>query len=145
MGETLFIVAELTAEGGEFFPVGEALLHCVPVGVKRRLGRALMHYLDALAREAGVRPLSEFVSADPESPLTAEGGVAPPDELPTSRWFTAEEGLATVQELLDYLTTHTEVLAEVKQVIGELRQFEEVLRHLDEEGVLWHLEDGSWW
>jgi hypothetical protein len=148
MGETFFIVAEPTAEGGEFFPVGEALIHCGHVGAKGRPGRTPLSHLDALAREAGVRPLTEFLSEDLESAgwrWAAEGGEPPPGALPPEQWFTAAEGLATVRGLLDYLTTHTEAAAEVKRVIGELRQFEKVLRQFEDEGVLWHLEDGFWW
>jgi hypothetical protein len=145
MGEDFIIITELTADGGEFFPVDKSLIHCLPVGAKRRPGRAPLRHLDALAREAGVRPLTGFVNEDPESPFAAGGVKVPSDVLPASRWFTAAEGLATVRGLLDYLTIHTEAVAEVKRVISELRRFEEVLRDLDEEGVQWHLEDRYWW
>jgi hypothetical protein len=64
--------------------------------------------------------------------------------LRTSRWFTAPEGLVTIRGLLNYLTTHTEMVAEVKRVLSELRQCETVLLGLQRRGVRWRLEDRSW-
>ena len=128
-GEDLFIIiAERPVEGMNIFPIGGALTRCRPVGGKVRPGQSPLAHLEALAREAGVRPLLEFFSEDPES-----------------SWFTAEEGVATIRELLDYLSTHTEAAADVRQVLGDLRQFERVLKRLNDVGALWHLEDGSWW
>jgi hypothetical protein len=140
-----FAVAELTAEDGVYFFVGEALVHCHPVGAKRRPEWAPFRHLDALAREAGVQPLSEFISEDSETAGWRFFGDVPVEPPPPSRWFTAAEGLATVGARLDYLTTHTERVADVRQVIAGLRQIEKILRHLDKKGVLWHLEDRSWW
>ena len=145
MGENFFIVEELRSEHAEFFPIREVLIHCLPVGARRRPGQSPMQYLDRLAQEAGVRPLSEFISGESDSYFGEGKATATEDGLPTSQWFTAPEGLVTIRGLLDYLTTHTEVVAEVKRVISELRQCEDVLLDLEQKGVRWHLEDGSWW
>lgn len=145
MGVTFFIIAERPVGDTNLFAVGETLTDCRPVGAKVRAGQHPLRHLETLAREAGVRPLLEFVCEDPDSGRTEEAGQTSPGGLPISRWFTAAEGLETIRGLIDYLTVHTEAAAEVKQVIGELRQFEKVLRRLDNEGILWHLEDGSWW
>jgi hypothetical protein len=145
MGENFFIVEELTSERAGFFPVGEVLIHCLPAGARRRPGQPPMQYLDGLAQEAGVRPLSDFVSGESDSYFGEGKATTTEDGLPSSRWFTAAEGLVTIRSLLDYLTIHTEVVAEVKRVISELRQCEEVLVELEQKGVRWHLEDGSWW
>jgi hypothetical protein len=99
--------------------------------------------MEALAREAGVRALMEFLSEDPESSCTRNA--AGELELAQSQWFTAVEGLATVRGLLNHLTTHTERVAEVRRVIGDLRQLEQLLRRLEREGIRWHLVDGSRW
>ena len=133
VGESFFIVTDRPVGGTErygfggagIFGVGAALTGCLPVGAKDRPGRAPMWYLEALAREAGVRPLMEFLTED--------------------QWFTAAEGLATIRGLLDYLTTHTERVAEVRRVIGDLRALEPLLRRLERERIRWHLVDGSQW
>jgi hypothetical protein len=110
MGESFLIVTERPVGGTErcggggigIVGIGEALTGCLPVGVKGRPGRAPMSYLDALAREAGVRPLMEYFSDDSESyrwRFSAEGGGEPPlGGPPLERWFTAAEGLATVRD-----------------------------------------------
>jgi hypothetical protein len=128
LGDTFFIVAERPVGGLNIFPVGEALTHCRPVGARDRVGQSPLGHLGVLAREAGVRPLAEFLSEDSEP-----------------HWFAAGEGLATIRGLLDYLTSHTERAADVRPVLGELRQAEAVLRRLYGEGCRWHLEDGSAW
>jgi hypothetical protein len=143
--KNFFIIEELTSDGAEFFPVGEILIHCLPAGVRRRPGQPPMQYLDRLAQEAGVRPLSEFISGESDSYFGEGKARATEDGLSNSRWFTAAEGLVTIRGLLAYLTTHTEVVAEVKRVISELRQCEDVLHRLEQKRVRWHLEDGSWW
>ena len=145
MGENFFIVEELTSERAEFVPVGEALIHCLPVGAKRRPGQSPMQYLDRLAQAAGVRPLSEFIGGESDSYFGEGKATATEAGLATSRWFTAPEGLVTIRGLLDYLTAHTEVVADVKRVISELRQCEDVLLDLQQKRVRWHLEDGPWW
>jgi hypothetical protein len=141
MGVALFIVAERTVEGLDTFVDGKALARCRPAGAKERLGRASMRHLETLARQAGVWPLMEFFSEDPKSAyaLIAEEGEEPPDDLPPEQWFSAAEGLATIRGLLAYLTTHPDAAAEVDRLIEDLRQFEEVLSRLEEEGIRWHL------
>jgi hypothetical protein len=145
MAENFFIVTDFISDRADFFPVGEVLIHCLPVGARRRPGQAPFQYLDQLAQDAGVRPLSEFRNGESDSYFGEGKATVATDGVPTSLWFTAPEGLVTVRGLLGYLTTHTEVVAEVKLVISELRQFEDVLLNLEKKGARWHLEDGSWW
>jgi hypothetical protein len=145
MEESFFVVEELTSERAEFWPVGAALIHCLSVGARRRHWQSPMQYLDRLAHEAGVRPLSEFIGVETDSYFGEGKARATNDGSPTSRWFTASEGLLTVRGVLSYLTTHTELVAEVKRVISDLRQLEDGLLLLQQKGVRWHLEDGSWW
>lgn len=151
MGENFLIITDRPVGGTErygwggigVFGFGVALARCLPVGVRERPGRPPLWYLESLAHEAGVRPFLEFLSDEPESGWfrNADGEL----ERAEPRWFTAEEGLATVRGLMDYLSRHTEVVAEVKQVTGDLRSLEQLLRRLEREGIRWHLEDGSGW
>jgi hypothetical protein len=145
MGENFFIVEDLTSERAEFFPVGEVLIHCLPVGARRRPGQSPMQYLDRLAHEARVRPLSEFIGEAADSYFGEGKARATGSGLPTSRWFIASEGLVTIRGLLNHLTIHTELVAELKSVMSELRQLENVLLEWEKKGARWHLEDGSWW
>jgi hypothetical protein len=85
MGTTFFIIAERPVGDTNLFAVGETLTHCRPVGAKFRAGQAPLRHLETLAREAGVRPLLEFVCVDPESGGTEEAGHTSPGGLPISR------------------------------------------------------------
>jgi hypothetical protein len=145
MGVHFFIVEALTANRAEFFPISDVLTYCLPVGATRRHWQSPMQYLDSLAQEAGVRPLSEFISSKAQSYFGEGETTTRADGLPTSQWFTASEGLVTIRGLLGFVTTHTELAADVKRVTSELRQFECVVLDLQQKGVRWHLEDGSWW
>jgi hypothetical protein len=145
MAQNFFIVTDFISERADFLPVGEVLIRCLPVGARGRACQSPFEYLDQLAQEAGVRPLSEFISEESESYFGEGKATVTIGGLPTSLWFTAPEGLVTIRGLLAYLTTHTEAVAEVKRVISELRQCEDALLELGKKGVRWHLEDGSWW
>ena len=91
--------------------------------------------LAKVAAKAGVRPLTDFFSADPESLedlLDGEQGDVP---LPEEQWFAAEEGLTTVQALLK-AADGDEGLQKAKT---DLLDLEKVLRRAQEDGVRWHL------
>lgn len=142
MGVALFIVAERPVEGLDMFVDGKALAHCRPAGARDRGGRQSQRHLDALARDAVVRPLMDFFSASPDDihMLLGDEDEAPEEiEMPPEQWFTASEGLATVRGLRAHLTAHPDSAEEVDRLIEDLRQFEEVLSRLDAEGVRWHL------
>jgi hypothetical protein len=145
MWVTFYIIAERPVKDSNLFPVGESLIDCGPVGPKLRHGEIPFRYLDTLAREAGVRSLSGFVCVDPESRCTEDAGKTSRRAQAISRWFAPGEGLESIRGLLDYLTVHTEAVAEVKRVLGDLRQFERVLMRLDTHRIRWHIEDVSWW
>ncbi len=142
MSVAFFIVTEQPVEGLDTFVDGKALAHCRPAGVKARGGRQADRHLEALAREAGVKPFMEFFSESPENirELLDEVEVEAPDvEMPPEQWFSAAEGLATVRGLLSHLTAHPEATADAEHVLEDLRQFETVLSQLDAAGVRWHL------
>jgi hypothetical protein len=110
-------------------------------------GRALARYegaVERLALELGVRPLLEFFSADESSmALLIEEGAGNPDllkKLPPPQWYRAEDGLRTVEALVESLTNDPQQLgSEGSEVLAELLEYEEVLRKTAERGLRWHL------
>jgi hypothetical protein len=142
MGVALFIVPENEVEDVDTFVNGKVLAHCHPAGVDEHLDSSAESHLDALAREAGVRPLMEFFSQDPEEALAALeefDAEPPPGGLSPEEWFPASEGLATVRGLLAHLAANPGAAANVDALIEDLRQFESVLSQLETAGVRWHL------
>jgi hypothetical protein len=110
-------------------------------------GRALARHEDALERVAlrlGVKPLIEFFSADENSmSLLIEEGAGNPElmrKLPPPQWYTAGDGLATVQALMAALQDDPQQLGtEGPQVLSELEEYERVLRKTMGAGLRWHL------
>jgi hypothetical protein len=100
------------------------------------------NFLERLAQKTAVKPLLSFTSVCP-SELSAfvEGHGESIESLgikvPTERWFSAEDGLNTVRELIRYLegsqSTPNEGLAR------DLKDFERVLETAHQSGVRWHL------
>lgn len=99
-------------------------------------GKALAHAskeLDALTKQAGLRPLMEFFSASPAELKSL--GVEGANELPTEQWFTAEDGLRTVRALI----VEAEKGKMGQRILDDLAKFERVLEAAYEHGVRWHL------
>ncbi len=96
-----------------------------------------MELLDQAARELGVRPLSEFYSADPENVaefMEDEGMGASDVKLPPLQQYTAQEGLATVRALAGHAAARADGVAE------DLRDCERILSVAAQHGVGWHFE-----
>ena len=110
-------------------------------------GRSLARYEDALEKLAlrlHVRPLIEFFSADENSMAQLiEEGAGNPDllkRLLPPQWYRAGDGLETVTALLESLRREPQQLGtESQKVIGELEEFETVLRKTQDRGLHWHL------
>jgi hypothetical protein len=110
-------------------------------------GRALARNEDAVERLAlrlGVRPLIEFFSADENSmSLLIEEGAGNRElmnRLPPPQWYTAADGLATVEALVTALEYEPQQLgSEGEQVLGELLEYRRVLRKAGDRDVRWHL------
>jgi hypothetical protein len=110
-------------------------------------GRVLARHENAvekLALEQGVRPLLEFFSADENSmALLIDGGAGNPDllkRLPPPQWYRPQDGLETVEALVAALEADPGLLgSEGPEVLGELREYEAVLRKTAERGLRWHL------
>jgi hypothetical protein len=128
MSVALFIVPEREIPDLDVFVNGKALGHSKE--------------LDRLAERAGVRPLMEFFSENPESAAAfceEAGADAPEDGFPPEQWFPAEEGLTTVRGLLSYLEANPTDVRDSSAIIGDLKEFESLLGRLASEGVGWHL------
>jgi hypothetical protein len=110
-------------------------------------GRALARNEDAVERLAlrlGVRPLIEFFSADENSmSLLIEEGAGNRElisRLPPPQWYSAGDGLATVEALVDALEHEPQQLgSEGEQVLGELLDYRRVLRKTRDRQMRWHL------
>jgi hypothetical protein len=110
-------------------------------------GRSLARHEDALERLAlslGVRPLIEFFSADENSmSLLIEEGAGNQEllrRLPPPQWYSAEDGLITVDALLQALQDDPQQLGtEGKQVLSELKEYSEVLEKARDREMRWHL------
>lgn len=99
-------------------------------------GHSLSKYneqIEAIAKRAGVTPLMDFFSASPDE-LAALGVEMDKAKAPREEWFTAEEGLRTVNALLGNLGTLQE-----KRVEEDLREFQRLLEFAKAKGVRWHL------
>lgn len=110
-------------------------------------GRSLARNEDALERLAlrlGVKPLIEFFSADENSmSLLIEEGAGNPElmkRLPPPQWYSADEGLVTVETLLQALREEPQQLGtEGTQVVAELDEYARVLSKTQRLGLRWHL------
>ena len=93
--------------------------------------------LDEAARELGVRPLSEFFSADPDQMaefMQGEGIETSDAKLPPLQQFTAQDGLASIRALASHIAAQADGVAQ------DLRECERILSAAAQHGVGWHFE-----
>lgn len=110
-------------------------------------GRALARHEDGLEKVAlriGTRPLIEFFSADENSlALLIEEGAGNQEllrKLPPPQWYSASDGLATVNALVEELERDPQQLgSEGRAVVDELREYQEVLAKTETRRLRWHL------
>ncbi len=110
-------------------------------------GRALARHEDALEKLAlrlGARPLIEFFSADENSlALLIEEGAGNQDlmrKLPPPQWYSAADGLSTVEGLVEELKRDPQQLgSEGRTVLEELQEYREVLAKTEARQLRWHL------
>jgi hypothetical protein len=97
--------------------------------------------LERMAKRLGVTPLMDFfgISKEELSSLAEEHSVEfnKTKAAPEENWFTAEEGLHTVNALLGNLAESK--LSQVERIEGELREFVRVLELAKTHGIRWHL------
>jgi hypothetical protein len=110
-------------------------------------GRSLARHEDALEKLAlrlGVRPLIEFFSADEDSmSLLLEEGAGNRElvgRLPPPQWYSAEDGLKTVEALVSELEHEPQQLGtEGIDVLTELLEYRKVLLKTRDRALRWHL------
>ena|SRR5688572_28677482 len=99
--------------------------------------------LDAVALQLGVRPLSEFISADPVVAVEfVEDAGADSTEvnLPALQQFSPQEGLETVRALTAYVQTNPTAVGDSAGVVQDLRECERILITAAQQGAGWHFE-----
>jgi hypothetical protein len=131
MAASLYIVVEGEDPGFDIFVNGQAIARNEDS-------------LERLAERLNVRPLLEFFSADENSmALLLDQGAGDPEwasHLPEPQWFAPADGLMTACALIDFLSDHEAALgSDTQPVLGELREYERVLRKTLERGLRWHL------
>jgi hypothetical protein len=108
-------------------------------------GKALAHAadrLEAAAQQTGVQSLLRFFSASPEELSAfaeAENIGLDPDavKLPSENWFSAAEGLKTVESLLALVTSID--IENSGQIAIDLNEFRRILCSARDHGIRWHL------
>ncbi len=101
-------------------------------------GKSLSRHIDsfdAMARQLGVRPLSELFSIAPEEAAEfMEGEGASDIELSALQQFSAQDGVTAVRALLSHSAAHMDSVAD------DLRECERILIAAAESGIGWHFE-----
>ena len=129
MSVAYYIVLEDEVPGLDPFVNGKAIAHA---GEKT---------LAALCRSLGVRPLTDFVSEDPDelAGLLDDDGFDMPGDWPQVEWFDADQGLATVRALQRHLVANPDALHDAEAIVGELVEYALVLEHARDAEVRWRL------
>ena len=129
--------------GVAYFIVLDRKIRGLDTGMDGKLLAAAAPSLDAMAEELKVRPLSEFISVDPEQAadfIESEGVGSEGSGLPPLRQFPAGEGLTTVRALTAHLQARPAAVKEAEGVLRDLSACERILSTAAQHGVKWHLE-----
>jgi hypothetical protein len=129
MSAALYIVLERNESGLDTFVDGKAL------------SRAESE-LKALALALHVTPLMDFFSVNPQDLLAEVEGLGADisdDAVPSEEWFSAEEGLKTVRQLLQHVDANPTSVPSGPEVANELTGFSHVLEEAQKRGLRWHL------
>jgi len=129
MSAALYIVLEKEITGSDHDVRGKALSRANTL-------------LDALAKEAGVKPLMQFFSAsrDELAGFLRDHGVDVDEEaeqLELQKWFLAEDGLKTVLALRRVLQEKGS--PQNDRVLADLEESRQVHEVANKNGVRWHL------
>jgi len=87
------------------------------------------------ARDFGVRPLMDFFSTSADEAADLLGEDVAGIDIPAAQWFSAEEGLRTVDGLLVAVDASPELGVAKDDLLGCQRVLHEAQKH----GVRWHL------
>jgi len=91
--------------------------------------------LAEVAQRLGVRPLMDFFSTSADEAADLLGDDVAGIEISAAEWFSAEEGLKTIDALLAEVDASPELRAAKDDLLGCQR----VLREAQKRGVRWHL------
>jgi hypothetical protein len=101
-------------------------------------GKMLSKAEEQLAKTAerlGVRPLMEFFSTSADEAAQLLGEDVAGIDIPAAQWFSAEEGLKTIDALLG----EADISPELRVAKDDLLGCQRVLREAKKHGVRWHL------
>ncbi len=87
------------------------------------------------AKRLGVRPLMEFFSTNADQAVALLGEDVAGIDIPAAQWFSAGEGLKTVDALLVEVDKSPDLRVAKEDLLGCQR----VLREAQKQGVRWHL------
>ena len=108
-------------------------------------GRSLSthaEFLGNVARDLSVKPLMAFFSIDPEEAaafIDDAGGDSSSMTIEDEEWFDPKLGLATVGALSSYISERASAIEDADGILGDLNEFERVLRQADVHGLGWHV------
>ena len=119
MGAAYYIALEKTIDGIDTMMDGKSLSRHI-------------ESLDSVARQLGVRPLSEFTSMDADALADLLGDAAEGIQVPPMQQFSADDGLATIRALLPR--------PEAQPALDDLKDCERILNAAAEHGVRWHFQ-----
>ena len=100
----------------------------------KMLGKAEKQLAKA-ARRLGMHPLMDFLSTSADEAAELLGEDVAGIEIPSAQWFSADEGLRTVDALLAAVDASPELSAAKDDLLGCQR----ILREAQKHGVRWHL------
>src|SRR5213596_3595860 len=100
----------------------------------KMLSKAEKH-LAKSAKRLSVRPLMDFFSTSADEAADLLGEDVAGIDIPAAQWFSAEEGLRTVDALLAEADTSDKLKVAKDDLLGCQR----VLREAQKHGVRWHL------
>jgi hypothetical protein len=100
----------------------------------KMLSKAEKHLAKA-AKRLGVRPLMDFFSTGADEAADLLGEDVAGMDIPAAQWFSAEEGLRTV----DALIAEADASAELKAAKDDLMGCQRILQEAQKCGVRWHL------
>ena len=122
MGTALYIALEKTLPDVDTLIDGKMLSNA-----EKPLAKA--------AKRLAVRPLMDFFSTSADEAADLLGDEVAGIDIPAAQWFSAEEGLKTVDALLAALDASPELSTTKNDLLGCQR----VLREAQKHGVRWHL------
>jgi len=122
MGTALYIALEKTLPDVDTMIDGKMLSKA-----EKQLAKA--------AKRLGVRPLMDFFSTSADEAADLLGEDVAGIDIPAAQWFSAEDGLKTIDRLL----AEADASPELREAKDDLLGCQRVLREAQKHGVRWHL------